>query len=660
MTKVVFIALITGLLTSMSWVSALAEPFQKILNNGDPLNRIDIAVLGDGYTASELERYQSDVQNFLNGFFGQEPFREYQRYFNVHRIDVISNQSGADHPAMGIFVDTALDATYGCGGVERLICVDNTKVNTILYNTLNASQHDVTLVLVNDPEYGGSGGQPAVASTNEAVIELVLHEEGHSFGLLGDEYGGPPPPVCDKSSEPSWPNVTKQSSRTLVKWARWIDPLTPIPTTSTVAGIPGLYLGAGYCDSGLYRPTYNSKMRSLGKPYEQINVEQLVRRIYNYVSPIDSSSPATSNITLSNGQLQTFVVSTPAPLTHILNVSWLVDDQQKATGATFVFDSSRLGNGVHNVAAVANDPTLLVRSDPNHVLTAVRNWTVNVSPTAPGQIGNLSTRMNVGTGGNVLIGGFIVQGTSPKKILIRAQGLSLPSSVGTRITNPSIELHDPQQQNQVIARNDDWQTTQIGGVITADQAADIQNSALAPGDPKESAMIVTLNPGVYTAIVQGPNGETGVGIVEAYDVDPTSSSSLTNISTRGQVQTGGNVMIGGFIVRGTAPKKVLIRAQGPSLPSSVGTRITNPSIELHDPQQQNQVIARNDDWQTTQIGGVITADQAVDIQNSTFAPGGPKESAMIVTLPPGVYTAIVQGPNGETGVGIVEIYSLDN
>jgi hypothetical protein len=356
------------------------EPVATILDNGDPANRVDLAILGDGYTTAEMDKYADDVQWLLQAFFAQEPFREYQRYFNVHRIDVISDESGADHPERDppVFRDTALDATYNCAGIQRLICVDVSTVLTIAAASLPATQRDVVLVLVNDPEYGGSGGAIGVASTHSTVVELVLHELGHSFGLLADEYGGPPPPFCVASLEPPEPNATKQTERTLIKWAVWIDPDTPIPTFTTAPGIPGLYEGAKYCDQGLFRPTDNSKMRSFGVPFEQINGEQLIKRTYNWVSPIDQSSPAATALTLAPGQSQLFGVTTPAPQTHALAVAWFVDGQLQGTRALFTLDTTPLIIGPHTVEVVVDDLTAMVRNDPNQLLRARRLWHVEI------------------------------------------------------------------------------------------------------------------------------------------------------------------------------------------------------------------------------------------------------------------------------------------
>jgi sugar lactone lactonase YvrE len=282
------------------------------------------------------------------------------------------------------------------------------------------------------------------------------------------------------------------------------------------------------------------------------------------------------------------------------------------------------------------------------------NHTIRVGgSTAVSHLGNISTRLQTGTGDNVLIAGFIIQGSAPKKVIIRAAGPSLMKfGVSNALINPRLELHDT---NKTIGMNDDWQTTQIGGVITSDQVAEIQNSGLAPSDSAESAVIATLPPGNYTSIVTGVNGGTGIGIVEVYDLSATNGSLLANISTRGFIQTGDNVMIGGFIVV-TQPTRVIVRAIGPSLTQlGVPNALANPQLELHD---ATSTIARNDDWQTTQIGGIITADQVTEIRNSQLAPSNSAEAAIITTLQPGSYTAIVQGLNGTTGVGLIEVYKL--
>jgi hypothetical protein len=272
-------------------------------------------------------------------------------------------------------------------------------------------------------------------------------------------------------------------------------------------------------------------------------------------------------------------------------------------------------------------------------------------------LGNISTRGFVQTGEHVMIGGFIVQGTGPKRVIIRAIGPELAQyGIIDVLANPTLELHNG--TGALTATNDDWQTTILGGIITSDQVSDIQNSGHAPTAASESAIIANLQPGNYTAIVRGVNNTTGVALVEVYDLSPAASSSLGNISTRSFVQTREHVLIGGFIVQGNGPKRVIIRAIGPELTQlGIPDAMANPRLELHN--RTGALIATNDDWQTTILGGIITSNQLSDIQNSGHAPTVASESAIIANLQPGNYTAILRGVNNTTGVALVEVYDLN-
>jgi IgA Peptidase M64 len=376
-------ALSTALLILCLSQLAFAEPVETIVDNGTAANRVDITILGDGYTEAEMQKYRDDVQALMTQFFNNDPFREYRNFFNVHRIDVISSQSGADHPEKfpAAFVDTALDATYNCNATERLICVNFSKVNTIVGNSVAPSQRDIVFVIVNDPAYGGSGGAIAVTSTHPDVLELILHELGHSFGLLTDEYGGPPPPSCINTVEPSAANATRATDRALIKWNHWISPSTPLPTLSFFQGVPGLYQGAAYCDEGLYRPTFESKMRVLGRPYEQINTEQLVKRIYNLVSPIDAVEPSATALTLTDVQSQSFSVTRLTTVSNTVNVDWYLDGEFQSSGPEFTI--SKLASGDHVLEAVVKDSTPMVRKDTENLLVDSRSWTLTVNSVAP-------------------------------------------------------------------------------------------------------------------------------------------------------------------------------------------------------------------------------------------------------------------------------------
>ena len=323
------------------------------------------------------------------------------------------------------------------------------------------------------------------------------------------------------------------------------------------------------------------------------------------------------------------------------------------TGPPDVIASLKV-NGVPQPPGIYGGP---MSGAPNILPEFSGSGTVSVGPIST--LGNISTREFVQTGDNVMIGGFIVQGSEPKRVIIRAIGPELgapPYNVPNALANPTLELHN--STGALIASNDNWHDTIIGGIITSDQRGDIRNSGYAPGDGRESAIIAELPAGNYTAIVRGVNNSTGVALVDVYDLTPDSNSILANISTRSFVQTGDNVMIGGFIVQGTEPKRVILRAIGPELTQyGVPDAMVNPTLELYD--ANGALIASNDNWRTTIIGGVITSDQRSDIRNSGYAPGDERESAIIAYLPPGNYTAIVRGVNNTTGVALVEVYDLD-
>ena len=255
------------------------------------------------------------------------------------------------------------------------------------------------------------------------------------------------------------------------------------------------------------------------------------------------------------------------------------------------------------------------------------------------QLLNVSTRLRVDTGENVLIGGFIITGTTPKKVLLRGIGPSLTGlGVGDALLDPLLELHA--KDGSLIMTNDDWKTT---------QETEIEATGAAPTDDRESAMIATLNPDSYTAIVSGKNQSTGVGLVEAYDLDQAGDSQLANISTRGLVQTGSNVMIGGFILGdGTGVANILMRALGPSLSDSgINGVLADPTLELHD--ENGDLVVSNDNWKDT---------QEAEIAATGIPPQNDLESAMLVTISATAHTAIVSGKDGASGVALVEIYRL--
>ena len=252
-------------------------------------------------------------------------------------------------------------------------------------------------------------------------------------------------------------------------------------------------------------------------------------------------------------------------------------------------------------------------------------------------LANISTRLRVQTADNAMIGGFIITGTGPKTVLVRGIGPSLP--LAGALADPYIEVHGP--SGELLATNDNWQD--------ATTRQEIIDSGLAPASDLEPALWGVINPGAYTVVVRGKNDATGIGLFEVYDLDQTVESNLGNISTRGSVGTGNDVMIGGTIIAGAVPARVLFRAIGPSLANfGVSNALGDPVLELHD--GNGVLIASNNNWPN---------DQEAEIIATGLPPSNNLESAIVRNLAPGPYTAIVRGLNDTTGVALVEVYNLN-
>ena len=366
-----------------------APKWDPVSITGDSSNRVDLVIVSEGYTASEMDQFNQDVNAVHAGLFSEDPFLEYAHYFNVWKVEVSSNESGADHPDQTppLMRDTTFDASYR----GRNLTINERKVLRAT-GSLPPVARDSVLVLVNDPQHGGSAGRFAVAATadhGDSFVEVVLHELGHAFGGLADEYVDSSIVTIDYCKdnlvEPPQVNLTRETNPAAIKWRHWIDSATPIPTTTSSEtprseGVPGLYEGGLYCPVGIFRPTRYSRMRNSGSPWKQINTEQLVRVFYDYVSPIDAWAPSTTQLTLLRGQSQTFAVTPMSPATHEIQIDWSVDGVPVGSGFSFLLDTAELAVGDHIVTAGASDGTPMVRSDPFQVLSDQQIWTVTIAP----------------------------------------------------------------------------------------------------------------------------------------------------------------------------------------------------------------------------------------------------------------------------------------
>lgn len=357
-------------------VPAVHAGYETIWDNGLSSNRVDIVFMGDGYTASQISTvYNTHIQSMLNHMFSNhlsDPFVRYKNFFNVHKINVVSNESGADKPkaSPAVYKDTALGSTYWYDGVtERLLFVDY----GLTYNTLNTNlagapfSAEMKLITVNDTKYGGGGGAFAVyAGGNSSSTEVAMHELGHSFSNLADEYTSYSGAYV--GGEPYQVNVTKDS--TGQKWSQWLGYTDP---NHPEMGAIGAYQGGYYYPQGIYRPSVNSKMQNLDRPFDAISREKIILDIYRYVDPLDSWL---SNVVSLTDPASLWVDPVDS---NVIRVDWMVDGVNVADGDSFDPLGYGLAQGNYTITAHAYDPTGWVRRNTEQLMQDI-SWSIVLTP----------------------------------------------------------------------------------------------------------------------------------------------------------------------------------------------------------------------------------------------------------------------------------------
>jgi hypothetical protein len=343
---------------------------------------------------------------------------------------------------------------------------------------------------------------------------------------------------------------------------------------------------------------------------------------------------ASGSLVISNGSTYLAQQAVPSGTALTSTAYWQSLDSAVPT--------STPGTAPTSTPDVTTAPTSTPASDSN---------TTTVIDTNSSRIKNISVRGYVGTGADVLIGGFVITGDKPKKVLVRALGPSLANfGVTGALENPFVYVVNT-ATGQQVAVNTSWETP-----ISTESVDSIKNDPIfKPGDPKDAAMILTLDPGQYTATVADEGGKTGVALIEVNEFDQEYSTKIINISTRGYVGTGADVLIGGFVITGDKPKKVLVRALGPSLANfGVTGVLENPFVYVVNT-ATGQQVAVNTSW-----GSPISTESVDSISNNAiFKPGDTKDAAMIITLDPGEYTATVADEGGKTGVALIEVNEFE-
>lgn len=339
-------------------------------------NRLDLVLVGDGYTEADMAQYQVDAQTVAAEFFRDEPFITYKPYFQVTIVEVESNESGVDNdPSNGVEKDTALNMGYWCNGIARLLCVDTGLARS--HALLGAEDVDQILAIANSATYGGAGYSSAdmgtLAGQNAAAVEIAIHEMGHSLGVLGDEYlsGGPTVYEGGESTRANL-SIYDQSEQIALetKWHEWME--------ENIQGFDGwvrTFEGGGYSQLGIYRPSNNSIMRSLNRPFNLPSAEKLIWELYEEISPIDEAPADGAAFAWSDS----VTVVPMRPDGHDLEIEWLIDGEVVASGAeTLELASLGLGAGEFELTLRVVDPTPWVRNEAYRAgrLTDTRVYTV--------------------------------------------------------------------------------------------------------------------------------------------------------------------------------------------------------------------------------------------------------------------------------------------
>lgn len=390
-------------------------------SHGDPANRVDILVVGDGYTAGEESQFDADALTVIEGMFSITPYAEYRNYVNVQALFVASNESGADQPpydadctqyareqtccgdtgassAIPASVDTAFDATFCSYNLQRLLTVSSGKVLTA---AAAAPDWDQVLVIVNTARYGGSGGSFSVISLHDSAVEIAQHEYGHTFSRLADEYASPYPgygPCSDViSALPACElNVTDQTTREVVKWQKWIDATQPVPSSSAppVATNAGLWEGARYLASGMYRQGYSCIMRALGRPFCDVAAEAYAMRLYqgawgapvggiDLIEPGSETPPPGNSVEAYPGVTHSARVLGPLGGPDV-SYRWVLDDVEVSSGTAAPGDivsySMSTTSGLHTLKLYITDNSAILHPTTRPSLVRSRTWNVEVRP----------------------------------------------------------------------------------------------------------------------------------------------------------------------------------------------------------------------------------------------------------------------------------------
>ncbi len=479
-----------------------------IAYNGNPNNRINLLIMGDGYMSSEMNTFRSDAQLVANYFFSVPPYSLYRNFFNVFGIEVVSNESGNDHPGNAndegsgtqpvTSVDNYLQTTFDYGGTHRCIYSSQGSLVYSIANT-NFPMYDFINVIVNTSYYGGCAGGIAYTSMNSSSPEVFVHEFGHMFGNLSDEYEYSDP--CNAGVAQNI-NVTQVTDPNTIVWKNWLS-TAPIPTPAgSYCNLIGAYEGAKYCSTNWYRPKCNCKMRSLNQPLCEVCTEQLIYKVSTYVNYIQSYTPAnTATISLCKNSTLNFSANVLNSTNNTVRSQWFVDNVLVVNNnVSFTLDPVSLANGIHQVKLVTYDTTLQARKA---LSTYQVQWAVDVLP-APSAVAT--------SNGTTFCSG---QTLNLSASVTGAFSWTGPNNFSSTIQNPSISNLDSSNSGSYI--------------VTASNSCGTVSSAVVVN--VSSSINASITPQGTTSVCTGDILVLQTGNVSGYSYQWYYNSVMMNDST---------------------------------------------------------------------------------------------------------------------------------
>ena len=372
-----YIKIFLSIFFLFSLTKAEVFPVADIMVNGSQDSRVNIVFLGDGYTAQEMSSYINDVEEVVDGLFNTVPYSNYINHFNVFAVEVPSNESGTDHPGTAsdcggeagnvFYADTYFDSSFDLYGIHRLLYIQNTSA---AFDVLmdNVPNWDIVFVMVNTTMYGGAGGSFAVFSRAESSTEIAIHEIGHSFVGLSDEYWA----GFQYANENT--NMTQETDPSVVRWESWMN-------ENGVGIYP--YESPG---SDWHRPHQNCKMRYLGPPFCSVCSEHTVKTIYSTVNMIEGYYPPNNNIFIEADGVEFFSVTPILNSPNYISTGWYLDGELVSQNSSFELDATMYTGGQYQLKVLVEDFTDLVRNDSSNILKSEIQWGLEIEDILVGDI----------------------------------------------------------------------------------------------------------------------------------------------------------------------------------------------------------------------------------------------------------------------------------